>query len=241
MASFPDLQWTFDWTTLHVGLFKSPTTGWVLRGRPNAAPEDGWVVAHDVFHHTPDDTGTYAEEVSTFGAEFWFSVGEPEGRVATKLVDSWHGVMCLTIEQGTKGVAGLRLPPTPEDEALNLTHPQADFFGSIYRRALEQARSDFHDFAEPALWDRLAADSMADRAIAWALRGLEWARSQWPDPVAAQLWFDAVQKAAGPGSPGEVLAVRIRGGELSLVRHTPMPNEQPHIQPHRTQRSSPSP
>lgn len=116
--------WTFDWLTQPAGLLLREETGWVLRGRPNTSPaDDGWLVAH-VFHHRPDDTGSYSDEVATFGAETWMD--EPfkgPDDLQRSLANSWLSVCLMTLEQGTRGAEGLRVK-TPIDPTA-MDQPQA--------------------------------------------------------------------------------------------------------------------
>lgn len=199
-------EWVFDWTTAAVGMFQREQSGWVMRGRPNASPDTGWVVAHDVFHHRPGDTGTYAEEVMTFGAEAWLDLDDGPQALCKTLSTSWFSVMALVVENGTRGVEGvvLQRPAQPE----HLLHPQFGFFQQVYRQALAEFKEAFGDYEGPEFWDDLAGPDMTDRAASLAVEGFALAQERWPDRAAALAAFDALEKLAGDGRDGDVLTVQ---------------------------------
>jgi len=91
-SSLLDHTWTFEWKTQPSGMFSREQSGWVLHGRSHTSPDTGWLVAPDVFHHLPDDTGTYAEEVATFGAEAWLDQDMAMATLHRDLVTSWFSV-----------------------------------------------------------------------------------------------------------------------------------------------------
>lgn len=214
--------WVFVWTSMPVGPFKRETEGWLLQGRPNTYPERGWVVAHDVFHHEPGDTGTYAQEVSTFGAELWMDSQTPLSDLSEKIEDSWTGVMAMVLENGTRGVRGLLLKETPDPSLLN--HDFAPFFRQAYKGALENVRRDFVEFSEDSAWDMVAAPEMVDRAAALAVDGFDRAAKRWPNVPQAVTWFKQLETMAEKrGKPGEVLTVSVQDGEMRIERQAPKP------------------
>lgn len=223
---FYDHTWTFEWKTVPTGFGSKEESGWVLDGRLHTAPDTGWTIAHDVFHHLPGDTGTYAEEITTFGAEVWLDQGKHGESLQRDLATSWFSVMALTIEHGTRGVEGLLLHRHPAAEAF-LRSPQADFFRQAYRLAIEEARDCFGSFAEPSVWNELKHRSMEDRAVSLAVDGHRQAQLRWPDPGHAQAQFEALSELAGPAELGARLTVEVEQGQLSMVREDPQPVPQP--------------
>jgi hypothetical protein len=213
-AGFPDTdgEWVFDWTTAAVGMFQREQSGWVMRGRPNASPDTGWVVAHDVFHHRPGDTGTYAEEVMTFGAEAWLDLDDGPDALGKSLSTSWFSVMALVVENGTRGVEGVVIsrPANPD----HLLHSQAGFFEQVYHRALAEFQEAFGDHEGPEFWDDLAGPQMTERAVSLAVEGFAQAQQRWPDRAQALAAFEALEKMAGEGRPGDVLRVQRVGNAI---------------------------
>lgn len=217
-----DHTWTFEWKTQPAGSWEREESGWVLDGRLHTSPDTGWIIAHDVFHHLPGDTGTYAEEITTFGAELWLDPRQDEQALQRDLATSWFSVMALTIENGSRGVEGLRLTRHPASEGF-LRGPQADFLRTVYRMALQEARDTFGSFAEPSVWNELQNQGMEDRAVSRAMDGHRQARLRWPDPSQAQAQFEALSTLAGPAQPGARLVVAVTEGHLHMSREDPQP------------------
>ena len=216
MPSAP-FSWTFDWLTQPVGLFKKLESGWVLRGRPHGTPDTGWIVAHDVFHHRPDDTGTYADEATTFGAETWFDE-ETKSRheILQGISESWFGVCMLVLENGTKGADGLVLK-TPMDEAA-LAHPLAPLWRKSYLGAIAEGEDVMPDFGDPETWDLLKSSDQADRAVTLAHRGYQEAQTRWGDRPQALAWFKQLAEMAGVADAGATIEVHWDGSTLRMER-----------------------
>jgi hypothetical protein len=64
-------------STSHVLRYRRLDNGrgecWQPIGLRWQTPASDALVAHDVYHHLPGDTGTFAEEVATFGAEYYIN------------------------------------------------------------------------------------------------------------------------------------------------------------------------
>lgn len=185
-----------------------------MRDRPHISPETGWVIAHDVFHHQPGDTGTYAEEVMTFGAEAWLDSSSFDAQ-RRSLITSWFSVMALVVENGTRGVEGLLLSEkVPPDGA----HPHIDFFSQVYQDALSELKESFEAFAELDTWEQLQSPGMVARAASLATKGYDLAQNRWPDPVEAHASFKALEAMASPGVAGETLHIEQNGSRLRMER-----------------------
>lgn len=217
-ASLGDGQWIFTWTTGQYGRRNRTQCGWVLDGRPNATPETDWVVAHDIFHHEPEDTGTYREEVMTFGAETWMAEpGTSDEDLTDKLGDSWHGVMVLVLENGTRGATGLLLKaPGGELADAIQDHPMGRVWANAYRMALDGVRSTHGELAEPSLWDLLGSHENVVAAVSLMAQGYRLAQGRWPDVDRAREMFAQVEDAAGPANDGDRLDVRIQRGRIQI-------------------------
>lgn len=47
---------------------------WLPQGTEWQTEASSYLVSHDVYHHTPNDTGSFPEEVATFGAEWYVNI-----------------------------------------------------------------------------------------------------------------------------------------------------------------------
>jgi hypothetical protein len=219
-----DHVWHFEWKTQPAGFLDQEESGWVLEGRLHTSPDTGWIVAHDVFHHLPGDTGTYAEEITTFGAEAWLEHADDREKLRRSLATSWFSVMALTIENGSRGVEGLRLPRQASSALPD--SPLMEFFREVYRQALGEAQDTFGAFAEPDTWRRLQEEAEVNKAVGLALEGFRHAQARWPDPAEAQAQFNALSDLASPAEAGARLTVAVSGGQLTMVRDDPKPEVQ---------------
>lgn len=210
--------WIFDWLTQPNGLLGRKETGWVLRGRANNSPAtDGWLVAHDVFHHRPDDTGSYRDEVTTFGAETWMDepYEDPED-LRHSLTDSWLGVCLLTLENGTRGAEGLRVN-TPVDPAA-LNHPHAKLWRDCMKMALREAQEVLGEYGTPETWEALSSNEHCDRLLSLVAAGYQQAQERWPNREQARVWYGQLSDLAGPGQPGSELHVTWDGERMDMRR-----------------------
>lgn len=210
--------WTFDWLTQPAGLLLREETGWVLRGRPNTSPaDDGWLVAHDVFHHRPDDTGSYSDEVATFGAETWLDepFKDPDD-LQRSLTNSWLSVCLMTLEQGTRGAEGLRVKTRIDPTALG--HPQAGMWRGCMKMALREAQEVLGEYGDPETWAALSSDEHCDRLLSLVAGGYRQAAERWPDRAQAREWFTQLAELSGPGEPGAQLHVTWDGRRMDMRR-----------------------
>ena len=216
MPSAP-FSWTFDWLTQPVGLFNKLESGWVLRGRPHGTPDTGWIVAHDVFHHRPEDRGTYADEATTFGAETWFEEeSETPEAISDALAASWVGVCMLVLENGSRGAKGLVLK-TPIEEAA-LAHPLAYLWRQSYVEAIRESEAVFKHAGDDETWALLKSPDQVNRAISVAWRGYENAQQRWPDRPQAIAWFKELSALASEAEVGATIEVHWDGETLRMAR-----------------------
>ena len=205
--------WVFDWKTITVaGMFSREESGWVLHGRSYTTPAQGWSVAHDVFHHFPDDRGSYAEEVASFGAQTWF---EQERANPLALATSLFSVMALVLENGTRGLDGLSLPAAP---VINAHPPHEPLWQQCYEMALTELRETFSGWGDDVLWGRLSAIQMRDRAVGWMRAGYCAAQARFADLSEAQHDFQTLVNLAGVAQEGERLVVEEDQGRITARR-----------------------
>ena len=96
----------------------------------------------------------------------------------------------------------------------HLLHSQAGFFEQVYHRALAEFQEAFGDHEGPEFWDDLAGPQMTERAVSLAVEGFAQAQQRWPDRAQALAAFEALEKMAGEGRPGDVLRVQRVGNAI---------------------------
>lgn len=206
MEQLTQNQWHFDWGTQQVGgLTQHEETGWILCGRSNSTPAMGWLVAHDIFHHAPNDTGTYIEEIATFGAQTLFEMHSVSTETfKNTLATSWFSVMALVLENGTRGAEGLiidKLPDQYEEHALSGLWRQA------YREALSELKDVFQEWAEEDVWVNLSSSNTENSAVAWVAYGFEQSQQRWPNIEKAREEFRKIESLAREIKPGSRLSI----------------------------------
>ena len=144
-------------------------------------PASAGLVSHDVYHHLPGDTGTFAEEVATLGAE-WYIERQPLG---TRLPKSGEKHL-KTMERNTRdtvqnAVESREAHPyaMPRRHVQALSAEETAYFDHLARVAFEElaqagvsnhyVQADFHlRFLENLLW------------------GYEQAKTRFPDQAAVR-------------------------------------------------------
>lgn len=161
---------------------------------------DSWLCAHDLMHHREGDTGRIQEEMVTYGVESWIEGGVSE--------DGWgavsFGAISGPIGEAYRDTRHLKHfvvaePPVFENplpvlqmqqfaEAVNVGF--ADAASTIVARYL-----DLYEQKMPqAVVDQLVSEDNQARAVQWMAYGYLQAQTRYPDPVAAQAMFEAVQR-----------------------------------------------
>lgn len=159
-----------------------------------------WIVAHDLYHHSPDDKGSLAEELASLGAEYYISHEEggaseiepgevlpPPGHNA--LTRNAAGIIGLTIESGRNWLEELALKPS----GVDLTErTRAE---SVFRAAAESAIAEMHylcpDITSPE-WSTVKAGFSDPEGIAsWIRLGYLNAKRRFPDQQRVRVAFDA--------------------------------------------------
>ena len=197
--------------------------GWVLPARPHQTPaQDGTLVAHDVFHHHPQDRGTYREEIFSLGAQRCMEQATTTpARMRDDLQTAWFSVMANTLEQGSRGMMGLVLGPRPDDvdDLRRMSAADLHYWQDLYRDSIKELQLDFYDASERDAWEILLESTQVERAALAAWRGGVWAQQSFPDMEAARAGFSSVARAAGQGGRvGDTLVVSWDGAACRVER-----------------------
>lgn len=209
--------WIFEWVKETTRDFSSEILeGWRITTRPHQTPaQDSYVVAHDVFHHHPNDQGTYADEVFSFGAELHMETAHKTfEEQQSSLQSAWFSVMALTIDQGSKGLGGL---------LLSDKHPQLELrefeqqFKKLYTDSIQELKLDFYAHRDYETWDRLLSRPQINKAASKMAQGYRWAQEHYPDPKSFLQMFNQVRKASEQrGNVGDQFTVTQHGNKVQI-------------------------
>ncbi len=172
------------------------TEAWTL-------PATSSMVAHDVFHHAPDDTGSFSDEPVSFGIQAWMGHRVDDLRFG---ID--HTELCAVLTMGAEagspvGVEGL--PPA---------HPTVDLrfmkrFLRIAREAYVEASFDEAlAHIDDATMGNLCDRPHLRRCAAWMSWGMRQAQERFPDPQCTLILFHQFTRAVRhwdhlPDAPNE--------------------------------------
>lgn len=210
--------WTFEWVKEPSRDFRCDILeGWRITTRPHQTPaQDSYVVAHDVFHHHPNDKGTYADEVFSFGAELHMETAcKTFEQQQSSLQSAWFSVMALTIDQGTKGLDGL---------LLSDKHPQLELsefeeqFKKLYIDSIQELKLDFYAYGDYETWERLLSRPQINKAASKMAQGYRWAQEHYPNPHEFSRMFNHVRKASEQrGNVGDQFTVTQYGNNVQIT------------------------
>lgn len=165
-------------------------------------PGDGWLTAHDLYHHEPNDQGSFAEELMSFGVQHWLEAMGTEGGL-----DQWDA---SSFSEGLEYVLNvslshLDLPPAPDLNATAIHPVMLD----VWKEGLAVGLQDFLEGCEdssslspvhrarvrqlqerPELLDPVRAPDYSERAMGWIAEGWRRAQHRYPDPGRIQVEFD---------------------------------------------------
>lgn len=139
------------------------------------------LVGHDIYHHLPGDRGTFAEEVATFGAEWYVDI-QPIGK-------SFNSVSKRALERFERNVIDTVLNALDSRELLpfclpirvadRLTDEETDYFSSLATKACEELgnSTDPRALNKPAFTDRFV------QCVLW---GYAQAKTRFPDQLAVR-------------------------------------------------------
>ena len=211
-------KWVFVWgDDKEMSFSESKVTGWKMN-RANTEPvQECWLMSHDVLHHSPDDTGTFEEEIKSFGAEMWFM----ERFVPESTLENVYSILEKTIEYFP--IDKLILPVNP-----SFVPPQNDQEKQLYEEAFSFLQKDLFYFAEgkegfsdnpdaiPTLKSSITAQAYAQRIV----DGFRGASQRWPDKEQAIQVFNELNEffktfKHRDNQPGETIVItRDSSGDL---------------------------
>lgn len=207
--------------------------GWKSLDVPWHTAGDGWLMAHDLFHHQPTDTGTPAQEVATYGAEDWFSAKGDPTKVITdaldKLSTTVFSIAMISTESLSDGLSipELMLPPPPAPCSLDEFNPDLI---AHWRKAYAAGMSEFQKYVEelatPEEWADLQSEDQVTRAVGWMAHGWHMCTARYPNPPLACEQFKMVAKVFTPlPQAGQRLAVIFDGDQVTFENNEPVQPE----------------
>lgn len=189
-----------------------------------------WIVAHDLYHHRPADTGSLAEELASLGAEYYIchegsgiseiesgGVLPPPGHNA--LTRNAAGIIGLAIESGNVGFDELALKPSGA-ALTDCTRAE-----SVFRAAAESAIAEMHylcpDINSPEWYAVKTAFSQPEVVASWIRLGYSTTKSRFPDQQRVRRAFEttceAVRNMSSSSPLGSVLMASRAGYDTRLA------------------------
>lgn len=166
-----------------------------------ATPGDCWLVAHDIFHHHPDDDGSFACEAMSFGAQCWIEHHTDDLRLG---IDPTS--LCAILEQVASQAAERGLPTVRDTLILTAdppAHPKPDpRFLERFQKLVEEAVVESSFAREFKNVDDATCAAICDgpnvaKIVEWMSYGFHRAQARFPDPQATRLLFDGLSRALG--------------------------------------------
>lgn len=142
---------------------------WAPVGASWKSEASAGLVAHDVYHHLPEDVGTFVQEVASLGAEWYIDI---QG-VGVKPVDRLYAWPISGFERNVMDTVLNALESRekqafalPERQAQALSAPEMDFFAGLAKKACEAIASH----AEPSGLDPLTFEQRFTQLLVWGYR-----------------------------------------------------------------------
>lgn len=218
-------------TTQSITYIKMPARSdgcWKVKGSSWPTLAGPWLIAHDLFHHAPGDTGSLAEELATIGAELYIC-HEDDGMAALPQ-DAWvegtslHRAL-IALSSNTVGIVGMPFDEGIADPALyDLATCQES---ATLSPALEYlldccARDAVSGLAEivgrDEDWASARAAFTVDRVRALMRLGYHHAQMRFPDRVAVHDAFLTAKKTiANYGSAPEGTEITVHRSGLVVT------------------------
>ncbi len=168
------------------------TGSWADRG-------DAWLAAHDVFHHLPDDAGSVAEEMMTFGAELWLEYpsqgldGINYGSLEGVLAESYHGGRSLEKYVLPQVHLPFRAPGAAIMERFRAV-TELGVAGAAERFDARFGEGCRRSLPEEEL-RRFTCDENQARCVRWMALGYRVAQRRFPDPEKGRELFGTLKVA----------------------------------------------
>lgn len=169
---------------LDSGLVLDGTEGWTNPSTPE-------MVLHDIFHHAPDDDGSMACEVMSFGAQCWIEHHADGIRLGIG-----HEGLSAVLEDLARDPAKrtdrhrfVIESPAPEHEPADPLFMER--FMALVQAAVIDS-SDSHAFVDMSddLVSEITSDANVQCYAQWMSYGLRRAQKRFPDPVATRELFN---------------------------------------------------
>ena len=113
---------------------------WKPIGSSWQTPASGELVAHDVYHHLPGDTGTFAEEAATFGAEYYINFEDsPLQQTALPGLNALQRGAIAVVANGAKSAKNLSQAfSMPTNRRKPLSAEAEEVFAHVAHAAYEE-------------------------------------------------------------------------------------------------------
>ena len=182
-----------------------------------------WVVAHDLYHHLPGDTGTFAEEIATMGAEYYVNHEgstlteiDPPGQNA--LIGVAASIVGLVFDLSRDAKRTFELPNLCTER---LSADIESVFAIAARSAFDQMRDMAND--EPGWETVLETYERLEPFVEWMRRGYRDAQHRYPDQMKVRQSMErlyrevrALEAETDEGPFGTEMKVSRQGTEAML-------------------------
>lgn len=214
-------HWKFVWDQdKEMSLSEKAITGWKM-SRANTEPTlEAWIMAHDVLHHAPEDTGTFEEEIRSFGAELWFT----EKFIPSATLENVFSILEKTAEYFPLNKLILK-------DSFSPFIPRNQEEATIYQESIEMIGSDLNVFTE----DRISSYDQEDQAVLKQINspeniekyaqtvilGYRKAEERWPNKEHAVSVFQSLVESFKPfqsraNEMGETILIERLGNQLNV-------------------------
>lgn len=207
-----------------------PDGCWQVQGSTWSTLAGPWLIAHDLFHHAPGDTGSVAEELATIGSELYIS--HEDDTMASLPPDAWvegtsFAAALIALSNSSNAIVGMpfdegiahpklyQLPVFPESQ------PLPDSLEHVLDRC---ARSAVDGLGEIVMtdegWVATRASFTVPKVVALMRHGYHQARARFPDRAAVQAAFTAAKATlAGLDEKPDGTIITVRRTGLVVTVH----------------------
>lgn len=194
------MKWIFEYTQAQeMSLFPKMMEGWQLVGRKNTEPTlSASMIAHDIFHHAPEDKGTFIEEIRSYGAEIWFTPDLDRMKVKN-IISNIEPILEKTLE--CFPLEKLVIPdysPSFQDPAHHEMWLEVKDLLKEGFLNLVQDKQDLYEGEDLVALSKLAEESTWDSYAHHVVDGYLKAKERWPNVREAhrmygeaEAWFKA--------------------------------------------------
>lgn len=186
--------------------FERVKEGWQMQGTSWHAPGDGWLVAHDVYHHASEDQGSFAEELMSFGVQAWIERREDFSQKDENDDFDFKSSVCYVLEASK---SHLNLPDPPPFPALCPDLMRAKWEEGYAGGLLVFTVESFRELTEEQAC-QLDAEDHVEKAVGWMAHGWELGRNRYPDPGMTRKTFENLELAMNTTAAACDLGSRVR-------------------------------